>query len=194
MTAVGEVVVPRPYYYCPACRAGHSPRDAALGLPGGDLTRGAAEAVALTGALGRFAEGAGRTLPKLAGLRVSESTVERATERAGERVGERLAAGEVFGPGRAWAWSRDADGKTCGYLSADLTGVGMQGPCGAAADGRMAAVGMVWIPGVVGHVRYVCGMTHWSGRVGRAPPPAGRPGGVGPGREVGLTHYEAVTA
>lgn len=30
---------------------------------------------------------------------------------------------------------------------------------GAKADGRMAAVGMVWNPGVDGQVRDVCGMT-----------------------------------
>ena len=45
------------------------------------------------------------------------------------------------------------------YVSADLTGVGMQGANGATADGRMAAVGMVWNPGAAGQVRYVCGMT-----------------------------------
>ncbi len=159
MTLVGEVAVTRPYYYCPACRAGHSPRDAALGLTAGDLTRGAAEAVALAGAVGSFAEAAGKTLPRLCGLRVSESTVERATERAGEQIGRRLAGGGTFGPSRGWDWSRDADGMTCGYVSADLTGVGMQGPGGAAVDGRMAAVGMVWNPDRPGQVRYVCGLT-----------------------------------
>ena len=159
MTAVGEVAVTRPYYYCPACRAGHSPRDAALGLTAGDLTRGAAELVALAGALGSFAEAAEKTLPRLCGLRLSESTVERATERAGQQAGERLAAGATFGPARPWVWSADTDGKTCAYVSADLTGLGMQGPGGARADGRMAAVGMVWNAGEEGRVRYVCGLT-----------------------------------
>lgn len=158
MTLVGDVTVTRPYYYCPGCRAGHSPRDPALGLDAGDLTRGAAEVAALAGVMGSFAEAADRTLPKLCGLHLSESTVERATERAGAAVGDRLAAGQVFGPARAWAWSRDADGRTCGYVAADLTGVGMQGPGGAAADGRMAAVAMAWNPGVPGQVRYVAGL------------------------------------
>jgi hypothetical protein len=45
-----------------------------------------------------------------------------------------------------WAWHKDAEGKTCAYVSLDLTGVGMQGPGGAAAEGRMAAVGMVYNP------------------------------------------------
>lgn len=159
MTAVGEVAVTRPYYYCPHCRAGHSPRDAALGLTAADLTRGAAELAALAGALSSFGEAAEKTLPKLAGLRVSESTVERTAERAGADVGRRLAAGDTFGPSAPWDWATDADGKTCAYVAADLTGVGMQGPSGAAADGRMAAVGMVWNPGAAGRVRYVCGLT-----------------------------------
>jgi len=114
--------------------------------------------VALAGALGSFAEAAERTLPKLSGLRVSESTAERVTEGVGAEVGERLAAGQTFGPGRAWDWQPDAEGKTCGYVAADLTGVGMQGPGGAAADGRMAAVAMVYNPGVPGQVRYLAGL------------------------------------
>jgi hypothetical protein len=115
--------------------------------------------VALAGTLGSFAEAADKTLPRLTGLRVSESTVQRATERAGEHVGQRLAAGDTFGPDAPWAWAPDADGKTCAYVSADLTGVGMQGPGGSAAEGRMAAVGMVWNAGDEGRVRYACGLT-----------------------------------
>jgi len=130
-----------------------------LGLGAGDLSRGAAQAVTLAGTLGSFAEAATKVLPTLTGLRVSESTVERTTEGAGQRVGERLAAGETFGPPTPWKWTKDADGKTCGYVSADLTGVGMQGPNGVTAEGRMAAVGMVWNAGVEGQVRYVCGLT-----------------------------------
>ena len=89
---------------------------------------------------------------------MSESTAERVTERVGAEVGERLAAGQTFGPATRWGWSPDADGKTCAYVSADLTGVGLQGPFGAAADGRMAAVGMVWNAGDPGRVRYAGGL------------------------------------
>jgi hypothetical protein len=98
-------------------------------------------------------------LPRLAGLRLAASTVERAAERAGERVGQRLAAGATFGPARDWDWQRDAEGKTCAYVSGDLTGVGMQGPGAAAADGRMAAVGMIYNPGGPGQARYLAGLT-----------------------------------
>jgi hypothetical protein len=79
-------------------------------------------------------------------LRVSESTVERATEAAGRDVGARLAAGETFGAARDWAWHKDAEGKTCAYVSIDATGLGQQGPKGAKADGRMATVAMVYNP------------------------------------------------
>lgn len=159
LTVLGVVRVERAYYHCRRCHAGHCPRDTALGLGAGDLSRGASEAVALGGALGSFAEAAEKTLPKLCGLRVSESTVERVTEGVGADVGERLAAGATFGRAGDWEWSRDVDGKTVGYVSADLTGVRMQGAKGARADGRMAAVGMVWNAGVAGQARYVCDLT-----------------------------------
>jgi hypothetical protein len=158
VTVLGRVRVSRAYYLCPHCHAGNCPRDAALGLTTVDLSRGATEAVALAGALGSFAEAAQKILPKLSGVRVSESTAERATERVGQDVGTRLARGHTFGETKAWKWSRDADGKTVAYVSADATGVGMQGTNGAAAEGRMASVGMVWNAGKPGQVRYVCGM------------------------------------
>jgi hypothetical protein len=115
--------------------------------------------VALAGSLSSFAEAAQKTLPKLAGLCVSESTVERTTERVGQDVGERLSTGQTFGENKAWKWSKDAQGQTVAYVSADATGVGMQGANGGAAEGRMAAVGMVWNAGKPGQVRYVCGLT-----------------------------------
>src|SRR5206468_7863494 len=93
-----------------------------------------------------FGEAADLVLHKLTSLRVSESTVERTSEAAGDDIGQRLAAGETFGVTEPWAWHKDAEGKTCAYVSLDLTGLGMQGPDGAAAEGRMAAVGMVYNP------------------------------------------------
>ena len=149
------MAVERAYYHCRHCHSGHCPRDAALGLGGPGLSRGATELVALAGVLGSFAEAADKVLPRLAGLRVSESTAERLTEQVGADLGRRLAAGEVFGPARDWTWSEDAEGKTCAYVAADLTGVGMQGPGGGAAEGRMAAVAMVYNPGRPGQARYL---------------------------------------
>ena len=159
MTVVGLVRVTRGYYHCRAGCGGFCPHDAALRLTDAALSAGAREVVGLAGALGSFAEAAEKVLPRLAGLRVAESTVERAAERAGADVGRRLAAGETFGPARDWAWQPDADGRTCAYVSGDSTGVGMQGEHGAAADGRMAAVAMVYNPGVPGQARYLAGLT-----------------------------------
>jgi hypothetical protein len=110
------------------------------------LTPGARQAVALAGAVDSFGEAASVVLRKLSGLRISESTAQRTGEATGRDIGRRVAAGETFGPARAWPWHRDAQGKTCAYVSLDLTGLGMQGPDGARAEGRMAAVAMVYNP------------------------------------------------
>jgi hypothetical protein len=110
------------------------------------LSPAAREVVCLAGALSSFAEASTASLPKLAGLYVGESTVERATEGAGHDVGDRLAKGEVFGAARDWAWHKDAEGKTCAYVSLDATGVCRQGPGGAKAEGRMITVAMVYNP------------------------------------------------
>jgi hypothetical protein len=159
VSLAGGVQVERAYYRCRHCRKGHCPRDGQLGLSAAGLTPGVEQVTALAGALSSFAEAATRTLPKLAGLRLAESTVERIAERVGQRIGDRLAAGLTFGPARAWDWQPDADGQRCAYVSGDSTGVGMQGAGGAAAEGRMAAVGMIYNPGVPGQARYLAGLT-----------------------------------
>ena len=85
----------------------------------------------MAGVLGSFAEAAEKTLPEMCGLTLSKSTVQRVTERLGAAAGAKLAAGETFGAAKDWRWSKDADGQTFACVSADLTGVGMQGPKGA---------------------------------------------------------------
>src|SRR5262249_3853496 len=81
-----------------------------------------------------------------AGLRLSESTVERTTEGAGRRLGQAWAEGATFGPAIAWDWQRDADGCTCAYVGSDATGVRQQGPGGGPAEGRMINVGVIYNP------------------------------------------------
>jgi hypothetical protein len=159
VSLVGGLRLERAYYHCRHCGTGHCPGDARLGLTASGLTPGAEQAAALAGALSSFAEAAEKTRPRLAGLRLAESTVERAAERAGRRLGERLAAGGTLGPAGDWRWRPDAEGKTCAYVACDLTGVGMQGPGGAAAERRMAAVAMVYNPGAPGQARYLAGLT-----------------------------------
>jgi len=112
LSLLGALRVERHYYHCAACGHGFCPRDADLGLTAADLTPAADEEVCLAGVQASFAEAATKTLPRLAGLRVAESTVERATEAAGGRVGTALADGQVFGEAKDWAWHKDADGKT----------------------------------------------------------------------------------
>jgi hypothetical protein len=143
---LGTLRLERAYYHCPRCRGGVAPWDRVLGLSADALTAAASEAVCLAGLLSSFAEAGSVTLPKLAGLHVGESTVERVTEAVGRDVGDRLAEGETFGPARDWAWHKDADGKTCAYVSLDATGVGQQGERGAKAEAKMVTVAMVYNP------------------------------------------------
>jgi len=158
---LGAIRPTRAYYHCEHCHHGRCPGDGALGLGDGDLTPGAAELVSLFGVTESFATAAEKLLKKAAGLRVSESTARRTTEAVGTELGHRQQVGEVFGPARQWAWHKDADGKTCAYLSIDATGVRQQGPRGKAAEGRMATVAMVYNP---------------IPEEGRARPRRGRPG------------------
>jgi hypothetical protein len=118
-----------------------------VGLTAKRLTPAADEAVSLAGAAcSSFAEAAGRVLGTLAGMRLSESTVQRTAEDAGERVGELLEAGRTFGFPRVWPWRRDARGRSCAYISIDATGVPQQAQDGGKADGRMPYVAMVYNP------------------------------------------------
>jgi len=143
---VGELRLARGYYHCPHCHHGHVPWDETLRLPAQRLTPAAREVTALAGIQESFGKAAGRTLRKLAGLRLSESTVERTTEATGQHLAERRSAGQTFGEAAAYAWHRDRAGQTCAYVSLDATGILMQGPEGAKAEGRMVTVGMVYNP------------------------------------------------
>jgi hypothetical protein len=143
---VGAIGLERAYYHCRHCGHGAVPWDDALGLDRTAATPGLREVICIAGAVDSFAEAAEVVLRKLAGVRVGESTVQRTGEAIGRDIGSRLAAGETFGAAGDWAWHKDAQGKTCGYVSLDLTGLGMQGPGAAAAEGRMTAVGMIYNP------------------------------------------------
>lgn len=81
-----------------------------------------------------------------AGIRLSESTVQRTTEAAGERIADFLSKGRTFGGKQPWDWFREATGRTVGYIGLDATGVRQQGEHGERADGRMAYVGMIFNP------------------------------------------------
>jgi hypothetical protein len=93
-----------------------------------------------------FDEAATKVLPELAGLRISATTVQRTTEAAGERLGTLLDQGKVLGGPTPWPWHKDAEGKSCAYISVDATGVRQQAKNGGAAEGRMPYVGMIYNP------------------------------------------------
>jgi hypothetical protein len=143
---LGPVRLRRHYYHCRACGRGHCPWDAALRTAGRRMTPGAEEVVCLAGIQASFGQAAGRALSKLTGLRLCESTAQRATEAAGARLKGRRAGGLLLGAAARYDWHADARGRRCAYVSVDLTGILMQGAGGARADGRMATVGMIFNP------------------------------------------------
>jgi len=137
------------------------------------LTPAAEELTTLAGTTGEsFQEAAEKLLPKLASLRVSESTVQRTSEAAGRRWRQWLQQQKVLGGPTPWTWHQDARGVRCAYVSIDATGVRQQAKGGKAAEGRMPYVAMVFnpVPDLpVGHAqrlpatasmqaRYLCGL------------------------------------
>jgi len=100
----------------------------------------------LAGAVADSFERAADLLQEMAGVRLSEATVGRTTEDAGARAARLLGAGRTFGPAADWKWHTDARGRTVAYVGIDFTGVRRQGERGAAAEGRMAAVGLIFNP------------------------------------------------
>lgn len=146
MSLVGEIRFERGYYHCPSCGQGVWPWDTLLRLSPQRLTPAAQQVTTLAGVQESFGKAADRTLQKMAGIRVCESTVERTTEAAGERLGKQLQQGQVFGKPRTWEWNRDATGQTCAYVGVDATGILMQGPNASKIEGRMVTVGMIFNP------------------------------------------------
>lgn len=160
---MGPLRIERGYYHCRECGRGWCPIDAAFGLDDSELTAGAAELVCQATASESFAQAAEVVLPRMCGLTVAESTAERTAEAVGAEFGRLVQAKVPFDEARPWDWHADAEGMTCAYVSIDLTGVRRQGPNGAAADGEMIAVGMVYNPVPEDRGR-------WASPGGRRPP------------------------
>jgi hypothetical protein len=147
VTLLGTIRVEhRPYYLCSRCPRGFFPGDGALGLRDARLSTAAEEIVTLAGTLDSFEVAADKILPKMTGLHLGESTVERTTEAAGQHLAGDLARGATFDAKTTWPWHTDAEGRSCAYISIDATGVGIQGEDGAKAAGRMVTVGMIYNP------------------------------------------------
>jgi hypothetical protein len=147
VTLFGPCDVRRAYYRCAACGQGSFPFDGSNCLTSRSLSLAAEEVVSLAGVLGDgFCEASEKVLPKLAGLHVGESTVERTTEEVGDQVGELLEQGSTLGQAKPYSWHKDNEGKTVAYVSVDAVCVPQQGPGGAKAEGRMPYVAMVYNP------------------------------------------------
>jgi hypothetical protein len=93
-----------------------------------------------------FEEAALKALPEACGLRLGESTVRAVTEDAGARLGEMQQQGRTLAGGKPFDWHTDAQGRTCAYVSLDLTGVPQQAKGGGPAEGRMPYVAAVYNP------------------------------------------------
>jgi hypothetical protein len=142
---LGDILSERAYYHCRTCHQGWFPSDEEFGLQH-KQTAGAREAISLVGLLEPFGQGGERVLPRLTGLHVSPSSVQRTTEAVGEDVAQHRAAGETFGWGTPWEWHVDATGRRVAYASLDATAVLQQGIHAEKAEARMPWVGAVFNP------------------------------------------------
>jgi hypothetical protein len=140
---VGLVRYQRAYYLCRRCGKGLCPFDQRAGLTSRNLTPGLERVVALAGTVADSFEKGADLVHEMGGVRLGESTVERTTEDAGARLAAAVQAGRTFGPKVVWPWHKDYHGRSCAYVELDATGVRQQGEGGAAAEGRMAYVGLV---------------------------------------------------
>jgi hypothetical protein len=146
LSLVGPIRYRRAYYLCRRCGKGLFPFDREAGLTARDLTPALERVATLAGAVADSFERGAELLQEMAGVRTSESTVQRTAEDAGLRLAEAVAAGSVVGPKVDWPWHKDYEGKTCAYVELDATGIRRQGDGGEAAEGRMAYVGLVCNP------------------------------------------------
>jgi hypothetical protein len=142
----GPIRYRRAYYYCRRCGTGQFPFDARLGLGEHNLSPAVERLASLAGGVSPGFEKGAELLEEMAGVRLSESTVQRTTEDVGARIAALLGRGITPGPRVAWQWHRDARGRTVAYLSIDATGTRQQGPDGGSAEGRMAYVGSIFNP------------------------------------------------
>lgn len=139
----GKVRYERAYYYCRHCQNGFFPADQAFHLEE-KQSLAAMEVIALSGVNESFEECGERSLRRMSGLLVSQSTVQRTTERVGNDVADRRSGGEIFASPTCWEWEKDALGQRVGYVSLDATGVPQQAFDHKKAECRMAWVGSVF--------------------------------------------------
>jgi hypothetical protein len=85
LTVLGRVGTERPYYLCPACHRGQSPRDQELDVEGTEYSPGVRRMMAVVGSETSFDQGR-EQLQLLAGLEVTTKAVERQAEALGADI------------------------------------------------------------------------------------------------------------
>ena len=155
VTVHGAVWVQRAYYYCGRCRRSFLPYDEALGLVD-EVSPGLTPLVALAGTLLPFADAAHDLLRRLAGVRLSASTVLRDTEGEGERLRAQQKAGRMVEPTQRepyWTAAREGE-QPAAYVGLDAFSVPMQGIGASRAEHRMLYTALLYTPGKE-HTRYL---------------------------------------
>jgi hypothetical protein len=107
LTVLGPITIQRPYYVCPHCHQGQSPRDSELDVQGTEYSPGVRRMMAVVGSETSFEHGR-EELELLAGLKVTTKAVERQAEAIGADIAQeeqaqskrakQLELPEVIGP------------------------------------------------------------------------------------------------
>jgi Uncharacterised protein family (UPF0236) len=85
LTALGPITIERPYYLCPDCHKGQSPRDGELDVDGTEYSPAVRRMMATVGSETSFQHGK-EQLELLAGLAVTTKAVERQAEAIGDDI------------------------------------------------------------------------------------------------------------
>ena len=85
LTVLGPITIERPYYVCPHCHAGRSPRDRELDVAGVTCSPGVRRMMAVVGSEASF-EQSREQLELLAGIEVPAKAVERHAEAVGADI------------------------------------------------------------------------------------------------------------
>jgi hypothetical protein len=107
LTVLGSITIERPYYLCPHCHQGQSPRDWELDVQDTEYSPGVRRMMAVVGSETSFEHGR-KELELLAGLKVTTKAVERQAEAIGADIAQKeqaqskqakqLELPEVIGP------------------------------------------------------------------------------------------------
>jgi hypothetical protein len=112
------------------------------------LSTGLRPLVCLAGVLESFRDGAEDILRRFASVRLSASTVRRATQAAGEQLQAQQQQEAIVIPPPVPAWDFRVEGHqhTVAYLGLDAFSVPMQQPGGKKAEGRMLYTALLYTP------------------------------------------------